>query len=44
MIKNEFFSSSAPVGSSHKMAKGLVIKALKIATRCFSPPERVETF
>ena len=38
-ISFAFFSSKAPVGSSHKTTFGSFIMALAIATLCFSPPD-----
>ena len=36
--------SKAPVGSSQKITLGEEIKALAIATRCFSPPLNFLTY
>ena len=44
MISRLFLTSRAPVGSSHKMTSGDVTRLLKMATLCFSPPDKFLTF
>ena len=39
MICREVSLSSAPVGSSARISRGLLISARAIATRCFCPPD-----
>ena len=41
---SEFFSSSAPVGSSQNTILGFIVNARAIDARCSSPPESVEGY